>query len=54
MEISKIKTPFVYLVEMYDPENKKWKQAEKRFYAVEQDVSNFPDNKMRRNFKKSK
>ena len=54
MDISNIKTPFIYSVEMYDSKNKKWKNPEKRFYAVKQDVSNFPDNKMRRNFKKSK
>lgn len=45
-----IKTPFVYSVEMYDSKSKSWKK-EIRFYATEQNISDFPDNKIRKNFK---
>lgn len=41
---------YKYYVEVYDGEKKKW-VAEVRNYLVEQDVSKFPDNKSRRNFK---
>lgn len=52
MDISKIKTPFVYSTEMYNSEKKEWKEPEKRFYVKEQNVIFFPNNNMRRNFKK--
>ena len=52
MNISKIKTQFIYSVEMYDCVNKVWKPKEKRFYAKNQNISDFPNNKMRRKFNK--
>jgi hypothetical protein len=41
---------FPYYVEMWDGETKLWK-AEVRYYEVEQDVGDYPDNEKRRNFK---
>ena len=41
---------FYYYVEVFDAKSKTWK-AEVRKYLVKQDVSKFPDNKSRRNFK---
>ena len=54
MDLTKINTPFVYYVEMYDSEEKEWKKPEKRFYAVKQNIYDFPNNSMRRNFKSTK
>ena len=47
-----MKGKFVYEVEMYDSKNERWKEKETRYYNVKQNVEDFPDNKMRRNFKK--
>lgn len=50
-EIDKGLGQYPYYVEMWDGENKKW-VAQVRYYKVEQDVEDYPDNKNRRNFKK--
>jgi len=49
-EVDKGKGDFPYYVEMYNEGSKEW-VSEVRYYAVMQDVRNFPDNVKRRNFK---
>ncbi len=47
-----IKTPYIYLVEMYNHGTKVWIK-EKRYYCIKQECTKFPDNDSRRNFRYS-
>lgn len=47
---NKEKGKYPYYVEMRPTNKSEWK-AEVRYYEVKQDVKDFPDNELRRNFK---